>query len=241
MLKLTPKQSGDVQTSLVAQQRLLLETYTAAMGSKTNFQTGSDSVASTQAAMSQILNARLNQERWPRFLLALVIALVPAALWLRKRKGVWPAGRLWLLAGALLYTLLFNLRYVILSHRTYSLSSVGGATELILYTALTVAGCLVIVWLGMAFAQKAFGKQPSAAAELVLDLALTILYLLMLPVLFSFGLNGALVTWALPDFASLFVAFLSLIQMLFVAILGLVLCGITAGVAILVQRRTLLK
>ena len=241
MLNLNPKQAGDVQTNLVAQQRLLLETYTAAMGSKANYQTGSDSVASTQAAMSQILTARLNQERWPRFLLALVITLLPAALWLRKRKGVWPARRLWLLGGALLYILLFNLRYAILSHRTYSLSSVGGASELILYTAETVAGCLVITWLGMAFVQKVFGKQPAPAAELVLDMTLTILYLLMLPVLFSYGLNGALVTWALPDFASMFVAFLSLIQILFVAILGLVLCGITAGVAFLVQRRTLSK
>jgi hypothetical protein len=237
MLKLTAKQASDVQTSLIKQQKILLETYTAAMGSKANFQTGSDSVASTQAAMSQILNTRLNQERWPRFLLALVIALVPAALWLRKSKGVWPAGRLWLLAGALLYILLYNLRYAVLSHRTYSLSSVGGATELILYTAVTVAGCLFITWLGIAFTQKIFSKEPSAAANLVLDLTLTILYLLMLPVLFSYGYNGALVTWALPDFASMFVAFLSLIQILFVAIVGLVLCGITAGVAVFVQRR----
>jgi hypothetical protein len=187
--------------------------------------------------MSQALNARLNQERWPRFLLALLIVLLPAALWLRKGKAGWPRTRVWLLGGALLYTLLFNFRYAVLSHRTYSLSSVGGAAELILYAAVNVAVALLITWLVLVFALRVFRKEPGAAAELVLDLALTVLYLLMLPILFSFGLNGVFVTWALPEFASTFLAFLSLVQALIVAILGLLLCGITAGVAALFRRR----
>ena len=44
-------------------------------------------------------------------------------------------------------------------------------------------------------------------------------------------LNGVRVTWTLPDFASTFVAFLSGIQILFVAVVGLVLTGVTALIA----------
>ncbi len=237
MMALTPERSGAIQTALDSQQSRLLAAYTNAIGVKASPPPGSSGVASTQAAMSQALNTRLNQERWPRFLLALLIAILPVVFWLRKGKAGWPRRRLWLLAGALLYTLLFNFRYVVLSHRTYSLSSVVGASELILYTALNVAIALVIAWLVIVFAQKGFSTRPSAAAELVLDLVLTTLYILALPVLFSFALNGALVTWALPEFASTFLGFLSLIQVLIVAVLGLLLCGITAGVAALVHRR----
>jgi hypothetical protein len=237
MMTLTPERSAAIQTSLDAQQNRLLAAYTNAIAVKASPPTGGASVASTQAAMSQALNGRLNQERWPRFLLALLVLLLPVVFWLRKGKAGWPRTRVWLLAGALLYTLLFNFRYVVLSHRTYSLSSVTGASDLILYSALNVAIALVITWLVIVFAKKAFSSPPSAAAELVLDLVLTTLYVLMLPVLFSYGLNGALVTWALPEFASTFLGFLSLIQALIVAVLGLLLCGITAGVAVLVRHK----
>jgi len=237
MMSLTPERADAVQAALSSQQSRLLEAYSTAIGQKANLQPSSDSVVSTQAAMSQMLNARLNQERWPRFVLAALIAILPAALWLRRGKTGWPRTRLWLLGGAMLYVFLFNFRYAVLSHRTYSLSSVGSATELILYCAGTVAISLIITWLVIAFSQRVFLKRSSVATELVLDLALTILYILMLPVLFSFALNGVLVTWALPDFASLFLGFISLIQVLLVAILGPLLCGVTAGIVALSRRR----
>jgi hypothetical protein len=239
MLALSAERVNAIQASLESQQNRLLAAYTTAIGEETSPQATGEIVTSTQAAMSRALNARLSQERWPRFLVALVIALLPAFLWLRREKGEWPRRRLWLLGGALLYIILFNFRYAVLSHRTYSLSSVGGATELILYVAVTGAVALLIAWLALAFILGGFRKAPAAAGGLTLDLILTILYLLMLPVLYSFALNGPLVTWALPDFASLFLGFLSLVQCLIVAIFGLVLCGITAGVAALFKRRAL--
>jgi ABC-type uncharacterized transport system permease subunit len=41
-------------------------------------------------------------------------------------------------------------------------------------------------------------------------------------------LNGALITWTLPDFFSTFVSFLALIQMLIVSMTGLILAGLSA-------------
>jgi hypothetical protein len=50
-------------------------------------------------------------------------------------------------------------------------------------------------------------------------------------VLWSFALNGATITWTLPDMGSTFLAFIALIQILLVAALGLVLTGLTALIA----------
>lgn len=64
------------------------------------------------------------------------------------------------------------------------------------------------------------------------------IYLLALPILVSVTLNGVLVTWTLPEFYSSYVALLSMIQWIIVAVLGLVLTGISAGIARLVTKRS---
>jgi hypothetical protein len=57
------------------------------------------------------------------------------------------------------------------------------------------------------------------------------IYLLLVPVLVHFSLNGATATWTLPEFWTAFVALLSLFQIAMVAVLGLVLMAITAVIA----------
>jgi hypothetical protein len=44
-------------------------------------------------------------------------------------------------------------------------------------------------------------------------------------------LNGLSITWTVPDFPSLFHGFLSLLQILFLSVMGIALAGIAAGVA----------
>ncbi len=52
------------------------------------------------------------------------------------------------MAGAVIYVLLFNMRYAVIDRRTYSLaSSIEGATWLIIYSATTAA---IAVILGLA-------------------------------------------------------------------------------------------
>jgi hypothetical protein len=52
----------------------------------------------------------------------------------------------------------------------------------------------------------------------------------------SYALNGALIGWNLPDMASMFLGFLAILQLLIVAVAGLVLAGASAGVAALVEK-----
>jgi hypothetical protein len=130
-----------------------------------------------------------------------------------------------------LYEVLFNLRYAVLDGRTYSLSSVVSADGLIQYCAITALVALAISWLVSSLGLKAFRRGPRRAGELVLGLTFITVYLLSLPVLWSFALNGAVVTWTLPAMGSTFLAFIALIQILLVAALGLVLAGLTALIA----------
>jgi hypothetical protein len=90
---------------------------------------------------------------------------------------------------------------------------------------------LVVSWLISSLGLRAFRRGPRPAGELTLGLTLVTVYLLSLPVLWSLTLNGALITWTLPDMGSMFLAFIALIQILLVAALGLVLTGLTALIA----------
>ncbi len=228
MLELNAEQQGTIERALEAQQSQLVSLYQAAIGREVAVEPGEDSVAAHQSALEAARAARLSAERVPRAILALAIVLLPAAVMFRQR------GRklAWLLGGAVLYVILFNFRYAVLDSRTYSLSSVASPDKLILYCALTALMALVISWLvSPLLGLKAFRRGPRQASELVLGLTLITVYLLSLPVLWSFALNGAVVTWTLPDMGSMFLAFISLIQVLLVAVFGLVLAGLTAVIA----------
>jgi hypothetical protein len=232
MLNLASEKLQAIQSQLETQQSQLVQAYQSAIGRTVAPQPGADTVAVHQAAMDAARAARLRSARLPRLILALAGLLLPALVLFRYRSRT----VLWLLGGAVLYIVLFNLRYAVLDKRTYSLSSVTGATDLILYCAITAALALLVAWLVVLLGLKAFRSGAGQAASLTLGLALVTIYLLALPVLWSFFLNGALVTWTLPDFASTFLAFLSLIQILIVAALGVVLTGAGALAGRLVAR-----
>jgi hypothetical protein len=232
MLSVPAAELATIQGELLTQQAQLLSAYLASIGAPAQTARGTDVVSSTQAVIDQARAARVNHERIGRILLAILIAAIPAVvLILRKQKKA-----LWLLGGALVYAGLFNLRYAVLSGRTYSLSSVASKTEVILYTAVTAAASLAIVWLFLAFWQKYFRQGPSRAAASTLGLTLMTIYVLVLPILLGFALNGILVGWTLPDFLSMFLSFLSIIQSLVVAVLGLLLTGISAAIAAFVPK-----
>ncbi|MCX6031517.1 MAG: alkaline phosphatase family protein [Chloroflexi bacterium] len=233
MLALSAERLAAVERASASQQSALAQAYAAAIGRPVNVGAAANAVAATQAAMDSARTSRLTAERLPRAALALILALIPAVVLYRKR------GRTvaWLLGGALLYMGLFNLRYAVLSGRTYSLSSVASANELILYGAVTAAAALVLSWLAAAAGLRLWRHGPRKAAELTLALVLTIAYLLLLFVLVGFALNGLLIGWTLPDFTSMFLAFLSGLQVLIAAFLGIVLAGLAAVVTWSLQKR----
>jgi hypothetical protein len=232
MLSLSSEQDLAIQDALIAQQSQLFTAYTTAIGSTTSVGNG-EVVSATQAALNQARLVRLGSERIWRNVVAAFLAILPGyLLFLRKDRKV-----LWLMAGAVLYVLLFNLRYAVIDGRTYSLASIEGATWLIVYSSTTAAVAVIFSWLVPMFGLHAFNAGPRKAAETALGYIWFTLYLLALPILLSFAINGFTVRWTLPEFYTLFIGLLSLIQSLIVAALGLVLVGVTAGIGWLISRR----
>ena len=231
MLTLTSKQNDAIQSALQAQQPLLFKAYTAAIGATASVGTG-DIVSATQTAMDQARLARLSSERVFRNVLAVVIAILPGYyLFLRKDKKI-----LWLAIGAVVTILIFNFRWAILDGRTYSLASVDSASWLITYSATTSAFATLFGWLVAMLGLRAFKTGARLAAEVTLGFVWFTIYLLALPILLSFAINGIVVTWTLPEFYTLFVSLLSQIQWMIVAAFGLVLAGIASLIGLVVAR-----
>jgi hypothetical protein len=224
MLALDGEKSTTIENAFLSQQNQLLTAYQAAIG-----QTSSPSIENTsarvyQARLESARQARLNRERLPRLLIGIAWLLAPIILFFWK----FNRDRGWMLLSGLIYLVLFNLGYAVVGGRTYSLSSVNNSMELILFTggltiiALALSG-LLFAWL---IKVRQYGRR--AAGEAMLNFALVACYLLSIPVLINFVLNGALVTWTLPEFSSSFLGFLSLIQILFASLCGLILAGLAS-------------
>jgi len=232
MLTLTSEQNVAIQDALKAQQSQLFTAYTTAIGSTAIVGNG-EIVSATQTAMAQARLSRLGSERIWRNVLAAFLAILPGyLLFLRKDKKL-----LWLIAGAVLYVLLFNFRYAVIDGLTYSLASFNqGATYLLIYNATTAAVAVMLAWLVPMFGLGAFKAGPRKAAETTLGYIWFTIYLLALPILLSFATNGFTVTWTLPEFYTLFIGLLSLIQTLVVAAVGLLLVGAAAGIGWLARK-----
>jgi hypothetical protein len=234
MLALTSTQNAAIQSALKAQQSLLFSDYTNAIGSITRIGSG-DIVSATQAAISQARLARLGTERIWRNVVAAFLAILPGyVLFLRKDKKV-----LWFVAGAAAFFLVFILRFSFIDRLNYSLSSFNaGASYLLIYTATTAALAVIPAWLIPMLGLHAFKAGSRKAVEIALGSFWFTIYLLALPILLSLALNGFTVTWTLPEWYTLFIGLLSMIGLLVVAFLGLVLVGISAGLARLVAKKS---
>ncbi len=226
MLNLTAGQSEKIAAAEVDQQEGLLTNYLAAIDESPSTQGTTATFNELRAAMETARTDRLTRERIPRGILALVFALIPAGFLLKKRD----THLLWLFFGAVLYGLVFNLIYV-LAGRTYSLSSATSANDVIISTAEYSGAAMLIGWLVIALIRRVFSRSPSEAARWTLSLTLMILYTLLLPVLWNYFRNGAVVTWTLPEMGSMFLGFLSILQGLYISIFGLVFAAVSALIA----------
>jgi hypothetical protein len=238
MLDLPESALAALPTALEQQQAALLAAYRKGIGDqslplKPGVNGVEEIVGVYQAALENARQSRLNRERLLRLLPALAGALLPC-LWLLRRSR---RQALWLLAAGLVYLAAFNLRYAVVDRRTYSLSSVVSASDIITYSAITAGLALAAAWLVYTWQTQSLQQAPIRASIASLELTLAVLYLLSLPVWVSFWLNGFVPRWTLPHFPSMFLAFISLIQILIIAGLGLVLCAISAGLARWVGRQ----
>jgi hypothetical protein len=222
MLDLTDTQASAIKHTAEAQQVALMQVYEKAIASYPSH--GLD--VPPVEAISTVRQLRLERERLPRAIVALIIFMIPLGLILWRRGRDLP----WLLAGALLYVALFNLRYAVLDGRTYSLSSVTGVSDLITYIAITGLVALLLSVALLAWRLRLFMRRPADVFLAILKLSLLAVYMLSIPVLVSYALNGWKPTWTLPDFLTAFLALLSSIQILIVAAGGLVLGLVAMGV-----------
>ena len=233
MLNYSHDQQGNIQAMLAAQQSQLLDAYQSAIGEAVAVETGDDPVAVYQSAMDAARRARLNAERLPRLALALgVILLLGVYLYFKR-----PAELGWLFGAAFVYQLVFNIRYGLIDRLPYSLSWVTDPDTLIAYVTNTAFIALGLAWLMATLRLKVLQRRPRRAAEFTLSLTLMTVSLLLLPVLWSYVLDGASVTWELPDFASMYLGFIALLQILSVSALGILLTGLSALIALFFSRR----
>ncbi|MFU8773814.1 MAG: alkaline phosphatase family protein [Anaerolineales bacterium] len=224
MLTLHPEQENRIREAEVLQQEALLEAYLTAIDQHASVEPQGDSVAAYQAALESVRSERLNSERLLRAFLAVgLVVLLTAILYLKP-----PPNLIWMVIGALIFIALFNLRYLVLGNWTYSLSSVPSADDLILFTATSALIALLVTWLVISIKLRTFLHSPLQAALTTTHLIYVTIFLLLLPVLWSFTLNGATITWTLPDFSSMFIAFISLMQILVVSAVGILLIALSA-------------
>ncbi len=222
MLALNPEHAAQLDKALVAQQAQMVNAYLTAIGHPT-LSSPTDSAA-YQTTLEAATAARLSQERSRRAPLVLILCLLPLVFFLIQRSRA----IVWWIGGALLYIVLFNLRYTLLDHYIYSFSSISSPTGLVIYLAVTSLLAMTIAWaLTLAFS-GGFRQGGRRAAEATLCLTFITLYGLSLPVAWSLALNGFTATWTLPEFASLFVALLSSVQIVVAGICGVVLSGLAA-------------
>lgn len=242
-INLPASTQGNVQTSMLAlpedvvsalpgaianQQLGLLSAYASALGKETTAlkMLKSSSVSDTQAVIHDLRAQRLFSDRVKRAIPTALLLAVAITLLIRQRKN---KSITWVLGG-ILFAALFNLRYLLIDHKVYSLSSIISQMNLILYVATTTAVALVIVWLLVNFYNKTFSGAPNQNGLKTLWLGFTVLLIASLPTIVSFFLNGVVVNWTLPDYLTSFLALIGLIQVLVISALTPVLAGLTAGI-----------
>jgi len=229
MLNLPAATLAALPAAITLQQTRLLEGYTLAIGrplTASQLPQGAD-VASYQAVLDKEVAGRLYLERVPRGLGVALVMLLLIGLVTRSR----PRGLPWILGGALLSLGLFHLRYAVLDGHVYSLSWVPSQMELVLYLAQTSAIAITGGWLLTVLGTGALRRGRAAAAGTTLSYLLVVFGLLAIPFGVSFTLNGLLPVWTLPELTSFYLGFLSLLQAMFSAVVGVLLAGLAALLA----------
>ncbi len=231
LLVLPPEREAALRQAVSEQQRTLVRAYGEAIGAPVVLPEGPLTVEQGQAALARARLTRLGQERVWRNVLAVFLAVLPGYLLILRREKK----ALWMLAGAAVYFAVFFGRYLLLDHNTFGLSWITGVTDFALYIAVTSTLALLAGWLTAMSGLRAWRGTRRQAAGSALGFVWFVLYLLALPILLSFAVNGATVTWTLPEFTVLYLGFLSIAQWLFVAVLGLALVGVSALTAKIVK------
>jgi len=233
MLDIPLSQVDRIRSAISLQQAQLVLAYQTAIGRPVTIQQTSDVVNSSQAGMQAARNALQNSQMLPRGIIAIVIFLLIINLAAWNSKPYFGS----MLIGVVGYLAVFNVKYLVIDHKTYSLSSVVDVTNLIASSALTVLLSLLVGWILMVTGTKIYQLKPRKAADLTMKFILTLLSILSIPIFVHYVINGAIVTWTLPNFLFSFLGLIFLIQLLMVAAIGLIFTGLAALLGVLARQR----
>ena len=223
MLDFSLTQVDQINTLLSVQQSQLVLDYQKAIDHPVTVAQSSDIVTASQVGMATARGSRLAAQQLPRGIIAFVAVFFLITLSANYARPYYK----WALIGVVSYLLVFNIKYILIDHKTYSLSSVISATNLIASTALTTLLALFVSWLIVILGTKIYQLKPRKAVDLTLKFVFTTLSILSIPIFVHYVINGAIVTWTLPNFLISFLGLIFLIQTLMVAAIGLFLTAIS--------------
>jgi hypothetical protein len=222
MLSVDASRQGQITAALNAQQSALASGYERAIG------VAQQAGATAQARITAAQAAREPGEMLPRVVIALLVALIGLGMliWKRSRNVAM------LFLAAVVYLLAYNLIFAVITGNVYSMSTVPptSATDFVIEIAEYTAIAVIISWLVAMLLSGAFKRGALHSAQATYGFAFITIYLLYLPALLGFAVNGAVTTWRLPDPLTSFLHFTNLIQAMFVAVLSIVLSGVAAFV-----------
>jgi hypothetical protein len=229
MLNVDANRQAQISAAWAAQQDTVASAYEKALGAPK--QAG----ATAQERIAAAQHGRDPGNDLLRLAIALVVALGGAGIliWKRSRDVAM------LFFAALLYVIVYNVIFAIITGNVYSMSTVptAGATAFVVEIAQFAAIAVLVAWLAAMLLTGAFRRGALYAAQATYGFAFVTLYLLAIPALLGFAVNGAVTTWQLPDPLLIFMHFTNLIQAMFVAALGIVLSGIAALIGRLASRQ----
>lgn len=232
LLDLPSERLTVIQTAFQLQQAGLAKAYSRAI--MTSLEPYILAAGDYQGAIEEARIGRLRQERVPRILIAWGIILVILLFFPWRRWRSW----IWLLAGAVVYLLLFNLRYALIEQYSYSFSSLRSQEWVISFFLTTSAASLVAAALLAGWRERWLEKTSGQVVLRVLNLTMVIVFFLALPILTDYAVNGLITRWTLPDLGLQYLAVYCLIQVMLVCALGLTLAGIAAAGVRILRART---
>jgi hypothetical protein len=231
MLDITLAQVDHINTVLSSQQAQLVLAYQSAIRHPVTVKQTGDIVSASQAGINSARELLLENQSFPRGIIAIVLVVLFLNLVAWYSKPYFS----WLLVGVVGYLLVFNIKYIMIDHKTYSLSSVVDASSLIASTALNTLIALLVGWILVILGAKVYRLRPRKAAAMTMKFILTTLSILSIPIFVHYVINGATVTWALPNFLISFLGLIFLTQTLIVAVMGLFFTGLSAIVGFFAQ------
>lgn len=229
MLSLSEQTLANLPAAMNAQQQQLVKAYSAGISVllPENALQGKNSVAGYQSLMTELRAKRVLQDRWPRAIISTVLLAAMAYLAIR----FWKKGLLWKVLGALVFLVVLNLVFGVILGKSYSFSIVSGAMGFILLVVEVSLAGFVAGWLFVTLISKQFKQRPMDSALQTLVFTLVTIAILLIPIAVHFTLNGALLTWTMPNWMIFFFGLFFMVQVLAVAALGIVFTGISALVS----------